>query len=136
VALSEATFNELAPFGVGVSVLCPGFIDTEILRSSERNRPEAVRTQRPDLYATDEARRMQALLAGALAPARVGALVLSAIRERRFWIRTHPEFEPAVRSRCENVLAERDPRVTSPSPRAAVGAAAAPRTPGDSARRG
>jgi NAD(P)-dependent dehydrogenase (short-subunit alcohol dehydrogenase family) len=111
VALSEALFNELAAraSGVHVSVLCPGFINTEILRSSDRNAPEAVRSHRPDLYHGAEARQMQAMLASAQPPLEVGEAVLAAIRAERFWILTNPEFKQAVRHRCENVLEERDP---------------------------
>ena len=39
VALSEGLRLELAPRGIGVSVLCPGFIRTQIL-NSRRNLPE------------------------------------------------------------------------------------------------
>jgi len=39
VALSEGLRLELAPRGIGVSVLCPGFIRTQIMESS-RNLPE------------------------------------------------------------------------------------------------
>jgi NAD(P)-dependent dehydrogenase (short-subunit alcohol dehydrogenase family) len=111
VALSEALFNELAAIasGVHVSVLCPGFINTELIRSSERYAPEAVRRQHPDLFEGADARQMQALLASAMSPAMVGEAVLSAIRAERFWILTNPEFKPAVRHRCENLLEERDP---------------------------
>ena len=39
VALSEGLRAELAPRGIGVSVLCPGFVRTEIVNSS-RNLPD------------------------------------------------------------------------------------------------
>jgi NAD(P)-dependent dehydrogenase (short-subunit alcohol dehydrogenase family) len=39
VALSEGLRNELGPRGIGVSVLCPGFIRTNIV-NSQRNLPE------------------------------------------------------------------------------------------------
>ncbi len=39
VALSEGLRRELAPRGIGVSVLCPGFIRTQII-DSRRNLPE------------------------------------------------------------------------------------------------
>jgi NAD(P)-dependent dehydrogenase (short-subunit alcohol dehydrogenase family) len=39
VALSEGLRNELGPRGIGVSVLCPGFIRTNIM-NSRRNLPE------------------------------------------------------------------------------------------------
>jgi NAD(P)-dependent dehydrogenase (short-subunit alcohol dehydrogenase family) len=120
VALSEALYNELAAVGrdVHVSVLCPGWINTEILRSSERNQPEAVRHSRPEVRTTpdSEIRRKQVehLLASGLAPRKVGDLVLAAIRENRFWILTHPEWKGAIRHRLENVLEERPPTPAPP----------------------
>jgi len=41
VGLSEALRADMAPYGVGVSVLCPGVVATA-LTSSERNRPTAL----------------------------------------------------------------------------------------------
>ena len=120
VALSEALYNELAAQerDVHVSVLCPGWINTEILRSSERNQPEAVRHSRPEVRTTpdSEIRRKQVehLLASGLAPRKVGDLVLAAIRENRFWILTHPEWKGAIRHRLENVLEERAPTPAPP----------------------
>jgi len=115
VALSEALFNELRAIEstVHVSVLCPGWINTEILRSSERNQPEAVRHNRPEVRTTPESeirrKQVESLLAAGLSPVKVGELVLAAIREERFWILTHPEWKGAIRHRLENVLEERDP---------------------------
>ena len=121
VALSEALFNELRAVNksVNVSVLCPGWIATEILRSSERNQPDAVRRSRPQQVRTTpegEIRRKQveSLLAAGLAPTKVGELVLRAIREERFWILTHPEWKSSIRHRLENVLEERDPTPAPP----------------------
>ena len=42
VALSEGLRNELGPRGIGVSVLCPGIIRTNIT-NSQRNLPDALR---------------------------------------------------------------------------------------------
>jgi len=115
VALSEALFNELRAVNasVHVSVLCPGWINTEILRSSERNQPDEVRSHRPEHRTSPEAeirrKQVEGLLASGLSPVKVGELVLAAIREERFWILTHPEWKGAIRHRLENVLEERDP---------------------------
>ncbi len=115
VALSEALFNELKATNaaVHVSVLCPGWIDTEILRSSERNQPEAVRSHRPEQRTSPEAeirrKQVETLLTSGLSPVKVGELVLAAIREERFWILTHPDWKGAIRHRLENILEERDP---------------------------
>jgi len=123
VALSEALFNELrlAQTNVHVSVLCPGWINTEILRSSERNQPDAVRRSRPEVRTTPESeirrKQVETLVASGLSPARVGELVLAAIRAERFWILTHPEWKGAIRHRLENVLEERDPTPVTPQRR-------------------
>jgi NAD(P)-dependent dehydrogenase (short-subunit alcohol dehydrogenase family) len=123
VALSEALFNELRALdaAVRVSVLCPGWINTEILRSSERNQPESVRSHRPEVRTSPEAeirrKQVESLLASGLSPARVGELVLAAIHEERFWILTHPEWKGAIRHRLENILEERDPTPASPARR-------------------
>ena len=115
VALSETLFNELAGCGVRVSVLCPGFVHTPLIETSERNAPEAVRRQHPDLFESADSRQMQAVLASAMAPAKVGEAVLSAIRAERFWILPSPEHAPAIRHRCDNLLAERDPTPLIPT---------------------
>jgi NAD(P)-dependent dehydrogenase (short-subunit alcohol dehydrogenase family) len=123
VALSEALFNELAAQNrdVHVSVLCPGWINTEILRSSERNQPDAVRRSRPEVRTTPESeirrKQVESMLASGLAPRKVGDLVLAAVREQRFWVLTHPEWKGAIRHRLENVLEERDPTPANPGAR-------------------
>jgi NAD(P)-dependent dehydrogenase (short-subunit alcohol dehydrogenase family) len=116
VALSEALFNELAaqsPSRVRVSVLCPGWINTQILQSSQRNQPEAVRHHLPQDRTSPEAeirrKLVESMLASGLDPRKVGDLVLDAIREERFWILTHPQWKAMIRHRMENVLEERDP---------------------------
>jgi NAD(P)-dependent dehydrogenase (short-subunit alcohol dehydrogenase family) len=117
VALSETLFNELSGGGVRVSVLCPGFINTPLIETSERSAPEAVRRQHPDLFESADSRQMRAVLATAMAPAKVGEAVLAAIREERFWILPSPELAPAIRQRCDNLLAQRDPTPWVPTRR-------------------
>ena len=49
------------------------------------------------------------LLASGLAPERVAALVLDAIRAERFYILTHPDWKSMIRTRMEDILEERPP---------------------------
>ena len=153
VALSEALFNELRAqdAAVRVSVLCPGFINTEILRSSERNQPDAVRSHRPERRTSPEAeirrKQVEHMVASGLAPRKVGELVLDAIRERPL-LDPHsprveerdppPDGEHPRRARPDAGGTARAASccARSRSPTAAAAAAAAPRTPGCSARRG
>ncbi len=98
VGISETMRADLLQHNIGVSVLCPGIVNTNIF-SSDRNRPEelpgtdASGVLVSDLPAEDQATRMEELLAGALDPAVVGDMVLHAIREDEFYIFTHPELE-------------------------------------------
>jgi NAD(P)-dependent dehydrogenase (short-subunit alcohol dehydrogenase family) len=107
VSLSESLFGELrvAAPGVHVSVLCPAFVATDILESSERHAPRGVPSRRDH----PRHKTTAAMIAGGLSPTRVGEQVLAAIREERFWVLPHPEFKPSIRHRVENVLEERDP---------------------------
>ena len=115
VALSEALFNELAAQNarVRVSVLCPGWINTQILQSSQRNQPDAVRHHLPENRTSPEAeirrKLVESMLASGLDPRHVGDLVLEAIRAERFWILTHPQWKSMIRHRMENIVEEKDP---------------------------
>jgi NAD(P)-dependent dehydrogenase (short-subunit alcohol dehydrogenase family) len=111
VTLSETLFHELGMLGapIGVSVLCPGFVNTNILDSA-RNRPAALADTAPPVPGREEMQRMaRAMLAAGLAPERVAALVVEAVRANRFWVLPHPEWKAFVRQRMEDVLEERPP---------------------------
>ena len=104
VALSETLRRELDAEGspIGASVLCPGAVDTRIV-DSDRNRPTDSATGREvssqETAFKEGARQM--LRNEGIPPAQVAALVVEAIRDRRFWILPHPEFVDAVRARAD-----------------------------------
>lgn len=110
VGMSEALSADLSHFNIGVSVLCPGFVNTGIY-TSERNRPRVLGGQRSSEFnlATDEYRteeqiaRMQEGLAAMLDPALVGDMVLHAVQENEFWIFSHPEFKDGVAERSVRI---------------------------------
>ena len=101
VGISEELFHELAAGNeqIGVSVLCPGMIDTQ-MPWSERNRPDHVPSS---LEHPSRAQLIEITTMGAqngMPPADVAELVVQAIREKRFYILTHPEMaESAAKSR-------------------------------------
>lgn len=110
VGLSESLLGELRQqgAGVGVSVLCPGFVRTNIF-TSQRNRPEAltVAGREPMEMAranNDEIIRM--VEATAIPPEDVAEAVLAAVRENRYWILTHPELLAAIEERHQLLLAD------------------------------
>ena len=116
VTLSETMYVELELTHpeVGVSVLCPGWVRTRI-NESERNRPDL------PAVADDPDENLLALkemvgnwIAEGLQPAHVASLVVEAIRERRFYVLTHPEWQGMVRDRVDRMLSGENPSARLP----------------------
>ncbi len=82
LSLSEALEHELEGTNVGVSVLCPGPINTNIARGA-RNRPDHMGG--PQIRASDEAVLAERLATTGLDPKRVGDRVVDAIRTKTFY---------------------------------------------------
>ena len=116
VTLSETLYYQLAQQDakVKVSVLCPGYVNTRIMDSG-RNRPVERRNDpasaSPEDEATTQALR-QAVQQG-MSPEQVAACVFTAIRNEQLYIFTHPETKEWVRERMEDILAERNPPLTT-----------------------
>jgi NAD(P)-dependent dehydrogenase (short-subunit alcohol dehydrogenase family) len=106
VALSEGLRNELSPRGIGVSVLCPGFIRTQIVDST-RNLPErfsGVRDASPAAGDPSEAMRaIRERIAGGIDPLYVGELVREGIEKDWPYIFTDTEFEPFIEARFARI---------------------------------
>jgi NAD(P)-dependent dehydrogenase (short-subunit alcohol dehydrogenase family) len=107
VALSETMRLEFDGTGVGVSVLCPGPVNTQIV-AAERNLPAGVAASSGAV--ADRFRSgAGAVLAGqGLDPADVAGMVLDGILTNRFWILTHPDW---VEKMEERVALMRDGRL-------------------------
>jgi NAD(P)-dependent dehydrogenase (short-subunit alcohol dehydrogenase family) len=102
VALSEGLRTELAPRGIGVSVLCPGFIRTKIATSG-RNVPErfAGKINRPPTTGPIAARiqELRDRIDGGIDPLYVGELVREGIENDWPYIFTDNEFESLIEKR-------------------------------------
>jgi len=108
VALSESLSQELAQQqpSIGVSVLCPAFVQTN-LHESERNRPSALNdaSTMPSELQTAIKQGVTALVAGGKPASEIADAVLRAIRARQFYILTHPEMQGGVQGRVDRVMA-------------------------------
>jgi NAD(P)-dependent dehydrogenase (short-subunit alcohol dehydrogenase family) len=117
VRLTEGLFHDLKAAGadIGVTLLCPGMIATNIITSA-RNRPAAL----PEGAELDEARRSAIAAMDArfksqgMAPREVGELVVQAMLERRFYLLTHADNMAAVSRRFEDIAGLRDPSPPRP----------------------
>lgn len=116
VALSEQLYFELGRAGheIGVSVLCPGFVNTNIYDSGRNRQAEY---GEPEVAPTPEGEQRRAILQAMrttmLQPEEIGELVFEAVRSRNLYIiPTGSEaLDDAVRSRMENVIERRNPAV-------------------------
>ena len=106
VGISETMRADLLAHDIGVSVLCPGLVNTNIFDSG-RNRPEdlpgASLTPLVDPEAGDLSAQLEQMRHTALDPAVVGDMVLHAIRENEFYIFTHPELEAMTDARKDEM---------------------------------
>jgi NAD(P)-dependent dehydrogenase (short-subunit alcohol dehydrogenase family) len=102
VALSEGLRLELAPRGIGVSVLCPGFIRTEIVNSG-RNRPQrfADKVGRPPATGpvAERIKFIRDRVAQGIDPLYVGELVREGVENDWPYIFTDNELEPFIEER-------------------------------------
>ena len=102
VALSEGLRRELAPRGIGVSVLCPGFIRTQIM-NSRRNLPKrfegAVRALPTSGPFAEHINMVRERVSQGIDPIYAGELVREGVEKDWPYIFTDLEFEPMIEAR-------------------------------------
>ena len=102
VSLSEGLRGELAPRGIGVSVLCPGFVRTQIM-DFWRNLPERferIPVERlAAIRASEPFKMIQERVLNGIDPFYVGELVREGIEGDWPYIFTDIEFEPVIEAR-------------------------------------
>jgi NAD(P)-dependent dehydrogenase (short-subunit alcohol dehydrogenase family) len=99
IAMCESLRGELAQTRIGVSVLCPGLISTNLLGNNRRLAPASID------HLCEEEPELVEMMKQSLDPRAAGELVVRGIRENRFWLFTHPELRPLVQARSEEILA-------------------------------
>jgi NAD(P)-dependent dehydrogenase (short-subunit alcohol dehydrogenase family) len=101
VAISETLRLELAPDGIGVSVVCPGGVATRI-NEAERNRPQELSRRAaapaPDMQRVARSRRLEAPETF-LEADEVARRILQGVRDDELYVITHPSWLPLVRER-------------------------------------
>jgi len=96
VGLSETLQKDLRPYDIGVSVICPLGVATQI-RKSDRNRPAHLRNDAvPPGGAVD-------LMGRTLEPGHVAQMTLGAIRAGQLYVITHEESLEPLRKRFQRI---------------------------------
>jgi len=104
VGYSEMLRAELGAERIGVSVLCPGVVTSNLMTTSAENRPDAFGAQPVSQLAAAGG----AAPAWALAAEEVGPIVIRAIRSKRFYVLTHPRAWSLVEDRFRAMRADFD----------------------------
>jgi NAD(P)-dependent dehydrogenase (short-subunit alcohol dehydrogenase family) len=118
VAVSETLHHEMTMgvTGVGVSVLCPGWVATQIALA-DRNRPDHLRNDTTDgeLLVGDMRGMLDTFIQQGMAPAQVAEQVLDAVTNDRFYILTHEASAEAIARRMEAIVAGESPPFVMPT---------------------
>lgn len=118
VSLTETLSHELTLTGarIGVSVLCPGFVNTRI-QDAERNRPAHLQNVPSEQKLSGEEQEggqiLKLAIQKGMSPSLQADVVFEAIREERFYIYP-PEFKGGIQTRMENILQLRHPTLLLP----------------------
>lgn len=97
VGLSESLLLEVADKGVGVSVLCPGLVNTALIESSARLRP-------PPLQHDKQYDVAAPAVETGMSPGELGRRVLDAVIEGDFYIIPHREYRDILAMRHAGIL--------------------------------
>lgn len=102
IGLSESIRAELAGSGIGVSILCPGLVET-------RGALEALGMTPDQVNATEDGGGFNRFVS----PDDVARQVIDAVRANDLYIMTHPELRGAVAARFDAVLQSFDATASS-----------------------
>jgi len=114
VALSEHMYldEEIQNSKVGVSVLCPGFVQTNI-SDAERNRPRNMQNQPAELADSEEdeefRNRYRQYVNDGMPASQLAEIVFDAIQNNQFYILTHADFNEAITLRANNIVSGSNP---------------------------
>jgi NAD(P)-dependent dehydrogenase (short-subunit alcohol dehydrogenase family) len=100
VAISETLREECAADYIGVSVLCPGVVGTNIMQNTLRDRPAGgAEMQLPSIDGSTST------FSNVKTPEEVGRLVRDAIVDNEPYIFTHPELGAVAQARFDRIMA-------------------------------
>jgi NAD(P)-dependent dehydrogenase (short-subunit alcohol dehydrogenase family) len=108
VAMSEGWAQQFAAKNIGVSVLCPGFVQTRI-HESHRNKPARYgEGDSVQVGIGDSREQAAAMVMSGIPTEPVGNRVVEAVKDNDLYIFTHTEFKPLVQMRFANIMAAFD----------------------------
>ncbi len=112
VGLTEDLYQQMKMAGIklGVSVLCPGWVRTQIFEA-DRNWPAELGDKPVGLLGTSIGQVVERAIAEGTTPAAIADVVLDGIEAGRYWLLPHPEFTAIAVKRWESIAEGLDPQV-------------------------
>ncbi len=111
--LTESLRWNLAPHNIGVSVLCPGLVNTAI-HESDKVRPEQL-SKNMGPVDQDFMKKLAEIHKIGMDPVEVGEKVLAGIRRNDLYIFPHPEFKDELREIFDEILSALPAGAVDPS---------------------
>jgi len=110
LSLSEGLFQSLKKINskIGTSVLCPGFVATNII-DSQRNRPEHLASDKKSNFLLKQL--ASSVLKRGKKPDEIATRAIEAIQANNFYILPHPIYDERVKDRYERILARTEPEI-------------------------
>ena len=102
VGLTETLQRDLSGYGIGVSVLCPMVVETNIFRA-ERTRPAELRNPGPEPVVPEGAPDPGSIAGGIISAEEVAARVVAGIKENALYIFTHAASRDIIKRRFERI---------------------------------
>ena len=112
VAISEGLYRSMKVAGlpISVSVLCPGWVNTNIM-DARRNWPADLGEQPPQAFGAELVEpHVRKAIAEAIQPADVAAFVADAVTAGKFWVFTGQEWVDLVAQRWNGIAEGQDPQ--------------------------
>ena len=108
LALSESLWQGLrnAKSNIGASVLCPGFVNTNIIESN-RNRPDHLSSENKTNFILKKL--ASTVLKRGKEPDDIADVTLDAIKNNHFYILPHTSYDEMIKERYSRILARTEP---------------------------
>ena len=103
VGLTQSLRLDLAPHGIGVSVLCPGFVRSNIHEAVLSRPKRLAQTGYP--VGAEDMKRLDQLLSVGMTPLDVAQAVLRGVMRNDAWIFPHAEFAAELRAEFDAIMA-------------------------------
>ncbi|AVK61565.1 short-chain dehydrogenase [Lactobacillus sp. CBA3605] len=116
VGMTEATAYDLQRIkaDIDMHVMCPGFVQTDLYHT-ESHRPDQYRDDTDPYYQSEAYLKGQQFAKYVITTGKpidtIAATVFKALEDNRFYILTHPEFNPLIADRVDRIVHDGAPDV-------------------------